>query len=144
MICLLDKSWDVWYIRWVFPLLRNESINNMICLVDNTMGCLGNTINLVTIQKLLKLGYVAPILKSWLQVLYVVITIWWIVTYYLYINKTSYLNVFFLYHYKGFYRTWLYLLVTRRVSYKRQKLLTLHEHLSSFPVIWWGPYCSSF
>jgi hypothetical protein len=42
----------------------------MICLVDNTMGCLGNTINLVTIQKLLKLGYVAPILKSWLQVLY--------------------------------------------------------------------------
>jgi len=32
------------------------------------------------------------------------------------------------------YRTWLFLLVTRWVSYKKQELLTLHEYLSSPPV----------
>ena len=34
---------------------------------------------------------------------------------------------------------WLYIWVTWRVSYKRQELLTLREHLSSPPVFWWGP-----
>ena len=39
----------------------------------------------------------------------------------------------FLYHFQDFYRSWLSIWVTRRVSYKKQELLTLHEHLSSAP-----------
>ena len=67
----------------------------MMCLVDNTMGCLGNTISLVTIRRLLKPGYVAPRLKSWLQIFYgchhnlmdrYVLSIY---------QNTSYLDVFF-------------------------------------------------
>ena len=40
--------------------------------------------------------------------------------------------------------TVLYIWLTLRVSYKKQELLTLHEHLSSFShlVFWWGPCCS--
>jgi len=38
------------------------------------------------------------------------------------------------YHCQDFYRTWLYIWVTRRVYYKKQELLTLREHLSSPPV----------
>jgi hypothetical protein len=37
----------------------------------------------------------------------------------------------FLCHCQNFYRNWLYIWVTRRVSYKKQELHTLHEHLSS-------------
>jgi hypothetical protein len=37
----------------------------------------------------------------------------------------------FLYHCQDFYRIWLYIWVKRRVSYKKQELLTLHEHLTS-------------
>jgi hypothetical protein len=40
----------------------------------------------------------------------------------------------FLYHCQDFYRTWLYIWVTWRVSYKKQELLALPEHLSSPPV----------
>jgi hypothetical protein len=50
----------------------------------------------------------------------------------------------FLYHCQSIYRTWLYIWITRRVSYKKQELLTLCEHLNSPPVFWWGPCCSSF
>jgi hypothetical protein len=35
-----------------------------------------------------------------------------------------------LYHYQDFYRAWLYIWVTRRVSYKKQELLSLREHMS--------------
>jgi hypothetical protein len=41
----------------------------------------------------------------------------------------------FLYHYQDVYQTWLYTWVTRRVSYKKQKQLTLREHLSSPPAL---------
>ena len=37
----------------------------------------------------------------------------------------------FLYHWQNIYRTWLYMWVSRRVSYKKQELLTLREHMSS-------------
>jgi hypothetical protein len=41
---------------------------------------------------------------------------------------------FFLYHYQdNFYRTWLYIWATRRVSYKKHKLITLRDHLSYPP-----------
>ena len=50
----------------------------------------------------------------------------------------------FIYHCQDFYRTWLHVLVTQQVSYKKQKLLTLREHLSSPPFFWLGPCCSSF
>ena len=33
--------------------------------------------------------------------------------------------------------------LTVRVSYKKQELLTLREHLNSSQVCWWGPCCSS-
>jgi hypothetical protein len=43
----------------------------------------------------------------------------------------DYLRIFvFLYHCQDLYRTWMYIWVTRRVSYKKQKLLTLSEHMS--------------
>ena len=45
------------------------------------------------------------------------------------------------YHCQYFY--WL-ILVTRRVFYKKQELLTLREHLSSPPGLWWCPCCSFF
>jgi len=39
----------------------------------------------------------------------------------------------------------VYIWKTRRVSYKKQKLLTLHEHLSSSPVLFrWGQCNSPF
>ena len=41
---------------------------------------------------------------------------------------------YFLYYCQDAYRTWLCIWVTRRVSYKKQELLTLREHLSSPPV----------
>ena len=44
----------------------------------------------------------------------------------------------FLYHCRDFYRTWLYIWVTRRVSYKKQELPTLRKHLSSSPVFFVG------
>jgi hypothetical protein len=44
----------------------------------------------------------------------------------------------FLYHCHDFYRTWLYIWVTRRVSYKKQELPTLRKHLSSSPVFFVG------
>ena len=47
---------------------------------------------------------------------------------------------YLLYHCHAFYRIW----VTTRMSYKKQELLTLLEHLVSPPVFWWGPCCSSF
>jgi hypothetical protein len=34
--------------------------------------------------------------------------------------------------------------VTWRVPYMKQELLTLREHLSSPPVVWWSPCCSPF
>jgi hypothetical protein len=37
------------------------------------------------------------------------------------------------YHCQDFYRIWLYIWVTQRVSYKKQDLFTLREHLSSPP-----------
>jgi hypothetical protein len=37
--------------------------------------------------------------------------------------------------YKDFYRTWLYIWATRRVSYKKKEHLTLIEHLSSPPFL---------
>jgi hypothetical protein len=40
----------------------------------------------------------------------------------------------FLYHCQDFYRTWLYIWVTWQVSYKKQKLLTLSQHMGSPPV----------
>jgi hypothetical protein len=40
-----------------------------------------------------------------------------------------------------FYWTWLCIWVTWRVSYKKQELFTLREHLRVF---WWGPCCSYF
>ena len=43
----------------------------------------------------------------------------------------------FLYRCQDFYRTWLYIWVTRQVSFKKQELLILREHLSSPPVFWW-------
>jgi hypothetical protein len=51
-------------------------------------------------------------------------------------QMTMYLLLFmqmfsFLYHCQDFYRTWLYIWVTRRLSYKKQELLTLCEHMSS-------------
>jgi hypothetical protein len=36
-----------------------------------------------------------------------------------------------------------YILVTKPVSYKKQELLILREYLSSPPVFWCGPCCSS-
>ena len=56
---------------------------------------------------------------------------------------TFYINISLLYHCQYLYRTWLYIWVTRRVSYKKQDLLTLREQMSSPPVVWWGPWCSS-
>ena len=44
----------------------------------------------------------------------------------------------FLYHCHDFYRTWLYIWVTRRVFYKKQELPTLRKHLSSSPVFFVG------
>jgi hypothetical protein len=44
----------------------------------------------------------------------------------------------FLYHCHDFYRTWLYIWVTRRVSYKKQELPTLRKHVSSSSVFFVG------
>ena len=41
----------------------------------------------------------------------------------------------FPYHCQYFYRTWLYIWVTRRVSYKKQELPTFREHLNSAQII---------
>jgi hypothetical protein len=57
---------------------------------------------------------------------------------------TFYVGVFFPLSLPWIYRTWLYIWVTRRVSYKKQQLLTVHMHLSSSTVFWGGPCCSSF
>jgi hypothetical protein len=61
-----------------------------------------------------------------------------------YKNYTFYVDVYFFYHCQYFYQTWLYIWITRRVSYKKHELLTLREHLSWLPVFLWGPCCSSF
>jgi len=90
-------------------------------------------------QKLLKQRYVAPRLKSSLQKSSS--QSGWPFTKYPYLK--FYVDVSFLYHCQDFYRTWLYIRVARRVSYKKQELLTFPEHLSSSPVIWWSPCCSS-
>ena len=44
----------------------------------------------------------------------------------------------FLYHCHDFYRTWLYIWATRRVSYKKQELPTLRKHVSSSSVFFVG------
>ena len=50
----------------------------------------------------------------------------------------------FLFHCQDFYRTWLFILVTWRIPYKKQELPTLRQHLSSPPIFWLGSFCSSF
>ena len=49
-----------------------------------------------------------------------------------------------LYHCQDYYRTWLHIWVPRRVSYKKQEMLTIREYLSSLSVYWWGPCCSLY
>jgi hypothetical protein len=44
----------------------------------------------------------------------------------------------FLYHCQDFYQTWLYIWVTRRLSYQKQELLTLRKHPILPPDFWWG------
>jgi len=44
----------------------------------------------------------------------------------------------FPYHYQDFKRTWLYIWITRRLSYNKQELLSLCEHMSSPQVFWWS------
>jgi hypothetical protein len=48
-------------------------------------------------------------------------------------NKFYFLHRFFSFLY-NIYRIWLKIWITRRVSYKKQELLALSEHLSSPPV----------
>ncbi len=50
----------------------------------------------------------------------------------------------FLYLCQDYYRTCLYICVTRQVSYKKQEQLTLREHMSSSTIFWWGLCCSTF
>jgi hypothetical protein len=59
----------------------------------------------------------------------------------LYINLKKKLSSYFTF-FIIFYL--LYVWITRRVSYKKQDLFTLCEHLSSSSVFWWGRYCSYF
>jgi len=47
---------------------------------------------------------------------------------------TFHVDVFLLCHYLDFYRNWLYMWAKWWVSYKKQELFTLREHLCSFPV----------
>ena len=67
------------------------------------------------------------------------ITIWFTVTMYPYL-KWPWILYFlrrffsFLYHCQYFYQTWLYIWATQWVSYMKQELCTLHEHLSHPPV----------
>jgi len=95
-------------------------------------------------QKLLKLSW-----NHCYKNCTVVITIWLTLTKYSYL-KWQWIFYFlrrilsFLYHCQGFDRTWLYIWVTRQVSYKKQDLLTLREYLSPPLVFWWGPCCPSF
>ena len=61
----------------------------------------------------------------------------------IYISKdngsfTFYVDISFLNHCQYFYRTWLYIWITRRVSYKKLERLSLREHLSS------SPFCCGF
>ena len=63
------------------------------------------------------------------------ITIWLTVTIYPYLKWQWILYflrrfVSFLYHWQYFYRTWLYIWVTQWVSYGKQELCTLRDHLS--------------
>ena len=68
----------------------------------------------------------------------VVITIWLTVTKYLYLKSQWIFYIlrrcFYLYHCQDFHRTWLYIWVTRRVSYKKDELITRREHLDSTQV----------
>jgi hypothetical protein len=69
----------------------------------------------------------------------VVITIWLIATKYPYLKWQwifYFLRICFLSSItaKTIYRTWLYVWVTRQLSYMKQELLTLPGHLSSPPV----------
>jgi hypothetical protein len=95
-------------------------------------------------QKLLKQGYVAPMLTSSLQKVYIrhhnLVWLTEIAT----IDLLLFASMFsYLYHCQDFYQTWLYLWVTRRVSYKKQELLTLRKHMRSPSIFWWGLSCSS-
>jgi hypothetical protein len=54
-----------------------------------------------------------------------------------------YVDVSFLYYYLDFYLTWVCIRVTLWVSYRKQELRTLREHLSSSLVLWRVPCCSS-
>jgi hypothetical protein len=49
----------------------------------------------------------------------------------------------FLYHCQDFYRTWLYIWVTRRVSSKKQELLTLRVHPRVFGEVSVAPLFNS-
>ena len=94
-------------------------------------------------QKLLKQGYVAPRLKSSHQKFYGRHHHW------LTIGKYPYLKWQWIFYFlrmcvlssittKTFDQTWLYIRVTRRVSYKKQELFTHRERLSSPQVFFVG------
>jgi hypothetical protein len=69
----------------------------------------------------------------WLGKIYtVVVKVWLTVKKYLYL-KLQRLFYFLRITDKTFYWTWLYIWIPRRVSYKKQELLTFREHLSSPP-----------
>ena len=74
----------------------------------------------------------------WLGKIYtVVVTVWLTVKKYLYL-KLQRLFYFLRITDKTFYWTWLYIWIPRRVSYKKQELLTFREHLSSPPGFFGG------
>jgi hypothetical protein len=50
---------------------------------------------------------------------------------------TFHVYVFPCYHLQDFYRTGLYIWVTRWMSFKKREMFTLHEYLISPPVFWW-------
>ena len=77
----------------------------------------------------------------------VVITIWLTITKYpcqMTINVLLLEDVSFLIYCQRFYRAWLYIWDTRRLSYDKYELFTLPDHLSSSAVFWWVPCCSYF
>ena len=102
-----------WWLTIQLQYVHTHDGHCVICCVDT--------------KKLLKQGYVAPMLKSSLHKLYG--RHHNLVDHY----EISISQITFYYHCQYLYQTWLYIWVTRRVAYKKHELLTLLEHLGWLP-----------
>ena len=143
------KNWSPWYSWNIVENVDTISKSNRYIVETNSKRQKWYKGYYFHVIKLIKQGYVAPRLKSSLNIIYghhhTLVnrnerSIYQMAMHFLFLTYMF----SFLYYCQDLYRNGLYAWVTRWVSYQKQELITLHEHLSSPPTLCWDLCCQTF